>query len=62
MNSLVSVLNLMDRNEVIRGTTQTRRLGEKARETRLRWCGHVQRRDRGYIGRRMLEIELPGRR
>jgi len=28
----------------------------------LRWFGHVQRRDSGYIGRRMLEMELPGRR
>ena len=25
------------RNEVNRGTTQTERLGEKAREARLRW-------------------------
>ena len=29
------------KNEVIRGTTQTGRLGEKAREARLRWFGHV---------------------
>lgn len=50
------------RNEVIRGTTQTGRFGEKAREARLRWFGHVQRRDSPYIGRRMLEMELPGRR
>ena len=35
---------------------------KKAREARLRWFGHVQRRDSGYIGRRMLEMELPGRR
>jgi len=47
---------------VIRGTTQTGRLGEKAREARLRWFGHVQRRDSGCVGRRMLEMELPGRR
>ena len=26
------------------------------------WFGHVQRRGSGYIGRRMLEMELPGRR
>ena len=50
------------RNEVVKETTQTRRLGEKTREARLKWFGHVQRRDRGYIGRRMLEMELPGRR
>ncbi|KAK3564059.1 hypothetical protein QTP86_007531 [Hemibagrus guttatus] len=32
------------------------------REARLRWFGHVQRREREYIGRRMLDMELPGRR
>ena len=41
---------------------QTGRLGEKAREARLRWFGHVQRRDSGDIGGRMLEMELPGTR
>ena len=51
----------MIRNEVIRGTTQTGRLGEKARGARLRWFRHVQR-DSGYIGRRILEMELPGRK
>ena len=29
---------------------------------RLRRFGHVQRRDSRYIGRRMLKMELPGRR
>ncbi|KAK3546933.1 hypothetical protein QTP86_005126 [Hemibagrus guttatus] len=32
------------------------------RENRLRWFGHVQRRESEYIGRRMLDMELPGRR
>ena len=50
------------RNEVIKGTKQTGRLGGKAREARLRWFGHVLRRGSGDIGRRMLEMELPGRR
>lgn len=31
--------------------------GGEAREARLSWCGHVQRRDR-----RMLRMALPGRR
>ena len=30
------------------------------REARLRWFGHVRRKDDGYIGRRMLRMELPG--
>ena len=49
------------RNEVITGTTQTGRLGEKARESRLRWFGHVQRRDSEDIGRKMLEMEQNAR-
>ena len=32
--------------------------GEKTRESRLRWHGHVRRKDDGYIGRRMLRMEL----
>ena len=36
--------------------------GEKAREARLRWYGHLRRKDDGYIGKRMLRMELPGKR
>ncbi|KAK3566754.1 hypothetical protein QTP86_004437 [Hemibagrus guttatus] len=50
------------RKEYIRGTAHVGRLGDKVRETRLRWFGHVQRRESEYIGRRMLDMELPGRR
>ena len=51
------------RNEYIRGIAQVGRFGEKTREARLlRWYGHVQRKDYGYIGRRMLRMELQGKR
>ncbi|KAK3523326.1 hypothetical protein QTP86_029494 [Hemibagrus guttatus] len=50
------------RNEYIRGTAHVGRLGDKVREARLRWFGYVQRRESEYIGRRMLDMELPGRR
>ncbi|KAK3539675.1 hypothetical protein QTP70_011114 [Hemibagrus guttatus] len=40
------------RNEYIRGTAHVGRLGDKVREARLRWFGHVQRRD-------IMECELP---
>ncbi|KAK3538598.1 hypothetical protein QTP86_006973 [Hemibagrus guttatus] len=40
------------RNEYIRGTAHVGRLGDKVREARLRWFGHVQRRERyKYCGR-----------
>ena len=31
-------------------------------EGRLRWYGHVMRRDQEYVGRRVMEMELPGKR
>ena len=34
----------------------------KMREGRLRWYGHVMRRDQEYVGRKMMEMELPGKR
>ncbi|KAK3540759.1 hypothetical protein QTP86_001613 [Hemibagrus guttatus] len=37
------------RNEYIRGTAHVGRLGDKVREARLRWFGHVQRRDRRKV-------------
>ena len=50
------------RNEYIRGTAQVGKFGEKTREARLRWYGHLRRKDDGYIGRWMLRMELPGKR
>ena len=48
------------RNEHIRSTVE--RLGMKMREGRLRWYGHVMRRDQEYVGRKMMEMKLPGKR
>ena len=50
------------RNEHIRSTVKVERLGMKMREGRLRWHGHVMRRDQEYVGRKMMEMELPGKR
>ena len=47
------------RNEYIRGTVKVEQLGIKMREGRLRWYGHVMRRDQKYVGRKMMKIELP---
>ena len=34
----------------------------KVREARLRWYGHVRRRDVDYVGQKVLKMELPGKR
>ena len=50
------------RNEHIRGRPQVRQSESKVREGRVRGFEHVQRRYSEYIGRKMLNMELPGRR
>ena len=29
-------------------------------ERRLRWCGHVMRREEHYVGRRAMEMKVQG--
>ena len=55
----VTIFIRSDKNECIRGTAQVGQVGEKTREARLRWYGHERRKYDGYIGRRMLRMELP---
>ena len=50
------------RNEYIRGAVKVEQLGMKMREGRLRWYGHVMRRDQEYVGRKMMEMVLLGKR
>ena len=50
------------RNEYSRGTVKVERLEMKMIESKLRWYGHVIRRDQEYVGRKMMEMELPGKR
>ena len=50
------------RNKYIRGTVKVKRFGMKMMEGRLRWYGHVMRRDQKYIGKRVMEMELAGKR
>ena len=50
------------RKDKIRNEHIVERLGMKMREDRLRWYGHVMRRDQEYVGRKMMEMELPGKR
>ncbi|KAK3515256.1 hypothetical protein QTP70_013019 [Hemibagrus guttatus] len=48
------------RNEYIRGTAHVGRLGDKVREARLRWFGHVQRRDSTAWMQEILPLILSG--
>ena len=50
------------RNEYVRGTAKIAKLGEKLRNVRLRWYRHVKRREEDYVGKRMMEMAVPGRR
>ena len=40
------------RNERIRGTTKVGEITKKVQERRLKWYGHVMRREEHYVGRR----------
>ena len=51
----------MIRNEH-RSTIKVEQLEMQIREGRLRWYRHVMRRDQEYVGRKMMEMELPGKR
>ena len=50
------------RNEKIRGTVKVGEISKKMQERRLNWYGHVMRRDDNYVGRRVLAMEVPGKR
>ena len=50
------------RNEYVRGTAKIANLGDKLRNARLRWYGHVKWREEGYVGKRMMEMAVPGLR
>ena len=50
------------RNEYMRGTAKIAKLGDKLRDARLRWYGHVKRREEGHVGKRMMVMAVPGRR
>ena len=50
------------RNEYVRGTAKIAKLGDKLWNARLRWYEHVKRREEDYVGKRMMEMAVPGRR
>ena len=50
------------RNERIRGKTKVGEMSKKVQESRLKWYGHVLRRDDEYVGKRVMTMEVPVKR
>ena len=50
------------RNEIIRGTTKVGEISKILQESRLKWYGHVLRREYEYVGKRVMAMEVPGKR
>ena len=50
------------RNEVVRGKLRIKEISAKIKESRLRWYGHVRRKEEIYVGKRVMEMKLPGKR
>ena len=51
-----------DKKRICEMAAKIAKLGEKLRNVRLRWYGHVKRREEDYVGKRMMEMAVPGRR
>lgn len=50
------------RNVKIRGMAGVVEVSKKIQESRLRWFGHVMRREEEYVGKRMLNLNVEGKR
>ena len=46
------------RNERIRGTTKVGEITKNVQERRLKWYGHVMRREEQYVGRRAMVMKV----
>ena len=64
MLSWMSGVTRRDRipNTRIRGAVKVAELSKKVQEARLRWYGHLLRRDEEVVERRMMDMEVQGRR
>ena len=49
------------RNECVRRKVGVENIKEKIREARLRWYGHMRRREDSYVGRKVLDMEVSGK-
>ena len=51
------------RNEYIRGIVKVVEVSKKIQESRMRWYGHLKRRDgEEHVGREAMEMEVEGTR
>ena len=50
------------KNERIRGITKVGEISKKVQESRLKWYRHVLRREDEYVGKRVMVMEIPGKR
>jgi len=50
------------RNETVRERLKVEKITDRVRRSRLRWFGHVERRDENYVGRRTMNMAIPGKR
>ena len=50
------------RNEMIRNLTAVDKISPGLKQERLKWFGHVKMRDEDYVGRRVLDIKVEGKR
>ena len=50
------------RNEKIRSLAKVQNMSVRTRQSRLRWFGHVKRRDESYVGKKVLNLEIEGKR
>ena len=46
------------RNDYTRGSLKVGPLGRKIQESRLRWFGHIERREQKYISRKIERLEV----
>ena len=60
----ISGVTKLDRikNEIIRWTTKVGEISKTVQESRLKWYGHVFRREDEYVGKRVMGMEVPGKR
>ena len=42
------------RNDYVRGSVKVGEISRKAQESRLRWFGHLKRRDEQHVGRTVM--------